>query len=272
MHPVLFQLGPLTIYSYGVCVAAAFLLAIITAAARARRYGWSADVIYDISLYILVASLIGSRLLYVIETPDEFIQAPWEVFMIWRGGLVYYGGVIAAVIAAIVYLKKHRLSVGKGFDLLVPSLALGHAVGRVGCLLNGCCFGKVSFLPWAIRFPKGSPVYFYQLYVEGSLPPGSARSLPVHPTQIYSSIMELFIFVVLATYLPRKKFDGQIFWLYILLYGAGRFFVEFFRADNPAVKWLGVLDLSVPQLMSLAAIVVSAPILILGVRGRRKAA
>ncbi len=271
MHQVLFSWGSLTIYSYGACVAVAFLVAIITAAARARRYGWQSDTIYDICLYILVAALVGSRLLYVIVKPEEFMSAPWEVFMVWRGGLVYYGGVIAAIIAAMVYMRVRRLNVAEGFDLLVPSLALGHAIGRVGCLLNGCCFGKLSSLPWAITFPKDSPVYYYQLYVTGSLKAGSPHSLPVHPTQIYASLMELFIFVVLSVSLPRKKFNGQIFWLYILLYGVGRFLLEFLRADNPAVVRLGTLPLDIPQLVSLAAVVVSAAFLLcMGLRNRRK--
>lgn len=268
MHPILFTLGPLTIYSYGVCVALGFLLGIITAASRVGRYGWKAETVYDLCFHVLIAAIIGSRALYVLVNPAEFIAHPWEVFMIWRGGLVYFGGLLAAVAAGAIFLRRRGIGIAGGFDLIVPSVALGHAVGRVGCYLNGCCFGTISFIPWAAVFPEGSPAYLYQLYNLGFLPPGRACSFPVHPVQLYASLMELSIFVALLFCLARRRFDGQVFWLYIFLYGTGRFMIEFLRADNRAVAHLGVVGLSLPQLMSLAGVALAAVVLV--VKGREK--
>jgi phosphatidylglycerol:prolipoprotein diacylglycerol transferase len=273
MHPILFSYGPLTVYSYGLCVAAAFLAAIVTAAARARHYGWGGEVIYDISIYALVGSLVGARLFYIAENPGEFIGSPGEVFMLWKGGLVYYGGVIGAVAAAFFFLRSRRLSVAECFDICIPSVALGHAIGRIGCFLNGCCFGVRCSLPWAVVFPEGSLAYSFQLYEAGAIPPGSAWSLPVHPVQLYEAIVELGIFLLLVAYFPRKKFHGQIFWMYLLMYGTGRFLLEFLRADNTPV--LGVFGgaMSLPQLMSLAMAAPSAAVLLwMRKRGTIKAA
>ena len=271
MHSILIQFGPLTIYSYGVCIALAFLVAIATAAARARRYGWRAETAYDTCLYAMIASLIGSRLLYVLENPCEFASAPWEALMVWKGGLSYYGGVIAAVIAGAVYLRMRRLNVVEGFDLLIPSVALGHSIGRIGCFFNGCCFGTVCASPLAVVFPEGSPAYSYQLYEVGIIRAGSRYSLPVHPAQLYEALMDLGVFIVLSLMLPRKKFHGQVFLLYFVLYGAGRFFLEFLRADNPAVAFWGSMAINVPQLISLAALLVPTVVLVVaGARNRKR--
>jgi len=268
MHPIVFQFGPLTVYSYGVCVAAAFLVSLATAAWRLKRYGWRPEVAYDIGIYALLAAIAGARLLYIIEDPGEFLASPWEAFMVWKGGLSYHGGLIAAALAGIVYLRSHRLRVAEGFDLLIPSVALGHAVGRIGCFLNGCCFGAVTRLPWGVVFPEGSTAHSFQLCEAGLLTPGTAWSLPVHPTQLYESLAELGIFVALVLYLPRKKFQGEIFWLYIFLYGTARFLLEYVRADSPAVLSVGRTAMSLPQATGLAlALVSAAAIFIMGRRG-----
>jgi len=268
VHPILFRFGPMTIYSYGVCVALAFLLGIITTAARARRYGWPPECIYDTSIYVILGALIGSRLFYIAQNMHEFIASPLDMFMVWKGGLEYYGGVIGAILAAIVYLKKKRINVLECFDLYAPSLALAHAIGRIGCFFNGCCFGRLCALPWAVVFPEGSPAYECHFYEKGIIAPGQVYSAPVHPTQIYEALIELGIFVILSFCFSRKKFHGQIFWLYLVLYGAGRFLVEFLRADNPALVRIGGCGLSSPQLMSLGMLIAGASILIYG--GRQK--
>jgi phosphatidylglycerol:prolipoprotein diacylglycerol transferase len=269
MHPILFTLGPITVYSYGVCVALAFLAAIVTAASRARRYGWKPELIYDVSFYILIAAVVGSRAFYVFTHLDEFAARPWEVFMVWRGGLVFYGGVFGAIVVAAFYFRWHHLKVAAAFDLLIPSVALGHAIGRVGCFLNGCCFGTITRVPWAVVFPPGSPAYTQQLYGQGVLPPDSAWSWPVHPVQLYEAVCELGIYIVLSLYLPRKRFDGEVFWLYFLLYGIVRFVIEFMRADNAAAFYLGGLGLSVPQIISLTALSAAALIIFRFGRQRR---
>lgn len=272
MHPIIVQFGPITIYSYGLCIAIAFLAAIATAAARARQFGWGAENAYDTCLCAMIASLIGSRFFYVLESPREFVSAPWEVFMVWKGGLSFYGGLIGAVVAGAVYLKMRRLNVAEGFDLLIPSVSLGQAIGRIGCFLNGCCFGKVGASPFSVVFPDGSPAYSYQLYEAGVIHPGSACTLPVHPAQLYETLMDLGIFIALSCALSRKKYHGQVFLLYFVLYGAGRFLLEFLRADNPLLMSLGGLALNLQQLISLAALVIATVVLLwAGARNRKKA-
>jgi len=262
VHPILFRFGPLTIYSYGACVAAAFLAAIVTAAARARRCGWGADLVYDVSIPILVGALAGSRLLYVAENPSEFIAAPWEAFMLWRGGLSYYGGLVGAILAAVIFLRVRRISVAECFDILTPSVALGHAIGRVGCFLNGCCFGAPCALPLAVVFPPGSVAHSFYCGEAGAIPQGAVWTPPLHPVQVYESLIELGIFLALAAYFPRRKARGQIFWMYILMYGIARFALECLRADNPPVMVVGGRALSFPQVMSLAAAVLSLVVLL----------
>lgn len=269
MHPVVFTLGPLTIYSYGVFVALAFLVGLMTAAKRFTRYGWRADTAHDLCIWALVAAIIGSRILYVLESPGEFLSSPWEVFKVWQGGLSYHGGLVAAVLAGAVYLRSKRLSIAGGFDLMAPSVALGHAVGRIGCFFNGCCFGRVTLLPWGVVFPEGSVAHSFQLG-EAVIPPGRMWSLPVHPTQLYESLMELGIFIALTLYLPRRRFQGEVFWLYIFLYGVGRFMLEYLRADNPAVFFAGRAGLSLPQAVGAAMALVSGAVIL--AMGRRAGA
>jgi len=273
MHPILFHAGPLTLYSFGVCIAAACLVAIVTAAERAQRYGWPKETIYDLSLYLLIASIVGSRLFYILENPREFASSPGEIFMVWKGGLVFYGGFAGALATAIIFLKIHRRDVAECFDLLIPSVALGHAIGRIGCLLNGCCFGTVSVLPWAVVYPEGSAAYSQQVYEAGILRAGSPCTLPVHPTQIYCALLELGVFAALSLLLPRKKFHGQVFWTYFVLYCPGRFLIEFVRADNPAVLHVGGVGLSLPQVTSLILLAVAVVALrVTGRRGRERGA
>ncbi|HOE26197.1 MAG TPA: prolipoprotein diacylglyceryl transferase [bacterium] len=271
MRPVLFSVGPLTVYWYGVFVALAFLAALATAAGRLKRYGWRPEIAYDIGIYALLAAIAGSRLLYILEDPREFLSSPLEIFKVWKGGLSFLGGLAGAVLAGAVYLRLHRLPVLAGFDLLVPSVALGHAVGRIGCFLNGCCFGAASGVPWAVVFPDGSAAHAYQLREAGLLPPGSAWSIPVHPVQIYESLAEIGIFVALSCCLPRSRFRGEIFLLYLFLYGIARFVLEEFRADTPAILAVGRSALSLPQLTGLGMALVSAALILAAGRRRQGA-
>ena len=144
-----------------------------------------------------------------------------EVFKVWNGGLVYYGGLIGASLACILYTRLKKLRLWKIADILAPSVALGSVFGRIGCLLNGCCYGRACTLPWAIRFPAGNPI-------DPALP-----TYPVHPTQIYDSLLNLGLYLALAWLYRRKKFDGQIFGIYLVSYAVLRSFVELFRGDYP---------------------------------------
>jgi phosphatidylglycerol:prolipoprotein diacylglycerol transferase len=176
----------------------------------------------------LIAAIVGSRLFYVATTFETFAEKPLDIFKIWQGGLVFYGGFIAAALTAVLYLKKRKLPFLATADAVAPALAFGQFLGRLGCFFAGCCYGKICDLPWAVTFRNPE-----------SLAP---INIPLHPTQLYSAFNNLAIFAILSFWSGRKKFNGQIFFLYIFLYGVTRSFLELFRDDFRGVVFNGVLS------------------------------
>jgi phosphatidylglycerol:prolipoprotein diacylglycerol transferase len=219
VHPIAFHLGSLTIRWYGVMMAVAFFAGLWTATRRAKLANVSSDVITDVTLWLMLGSIIGARIVYVTTYwKQEFADQPFsEVFMIQHGGLVYYGGLIGASVAGIIYLRWKKLPVWKIADIVAPSIALGSVFGRIGCLLNGCCYGRVCDLPWAIHFPAGH----------------ETGGVGVHPTEIYDALLNLILYAGLAWLFRHKKFDGQIFAFYLIGYAICRSIVECFRGDYP---------------------------------------
>ena len=223
MHPIAFQLGPLIIHWYGVMIALAFLAGLWTATLRARREKISAEKIADVTLWLMVGGIIGARFVYVTTYwREEFASQPFsEVFMVQHGGLVYYGGFIGAAIASFTYILWKKLPVWKTADVLAPSIALGSVFGRVGCLLNGCCYGRQTDVPWAITFTNPQA---HELS-------GTPLDVPLHPTEIYDALLNFGLYLFLAWIFRRKKFDGQVFATYLLCYAVTRSIVEYFRGD-----------------------------------------
>lgn len=230
MYPVLFKIGPVTIHTYGVFIAAAFLLGINLAARRGAKEGIDSQKILDLCFYILIAAIIGARILYVITEYQEYLEHPFKIFKIWEGGLVFYGGYLLGIAAVIYFLQTHDLPLWKTADILAPYIALGQSIGRWGCFFAGCCHGKPSNLPWAITFtnPKSLAIL----------------NTPLHPTQIYHSLANFFIFLILLWRRPFKKFEGELIWTYTLLYALGRFIIEFFRGDERGSILGGILSTS----------------------------
>ncbi len=217
MHPILIKLGGLTIYTYGFFLALAFSITIVFSRHRAQKAGEDPEQVMDLFFYIIVSGIIGARLFYVATTPKVFLADPIEIFKIWNGGLVFFGGFIGAMLTSLVYMKKKKMNAWKILDIAGPTLALGHSVARLGCFFAGCCYGKECHLPWAVTFNN-----------QHSLAP---IGIALHPTQIYSSINLFIIFCLLMVISRYKKFDGQLFWIYILLYGLTRSIVETLRGD-----------------------------------------
>ena len=230
-------------------IALAFVVGLWTATWRARREKIPADKIADIVLWLMIGGIVGARIIYVTTYwHEEFAGQPWtEVFMIQHGGLVYYGGLIGGILAGAIYILWKKLPFWKTADVLAPSIALGSVFGRAGCLLNGCCYGRPTNVPWAIQFPNGSSAWEQQ-FQEG-LVGANSPSLPVHPTEIYDGLLNLILFLFLAWLFRRKKFDGQVFATYLICYAVFRGIVEYFRGDysnlhyhlglTPA-QWIGV--------------------------------
>ena len=230
MYPTLLHFGKITIYTYGFFLALGFLAGIFLAKTEAKRVGEDPDKILDLAFYILIAAIVGSRIFFVATNPKLYVSAPLEIFKIWNGGLVFYGGFIAALVTGLAYLHLKQMPVWKTTDILAPSLALGQSLGRMGCFFAGCCYGKACTLPWAITFTHPDTL----------APIGK----PIHPTQLYSALTNLAIFIFLFAIRRKKKFDGQLFWMYVLLYGITRSIIELFRGDPRGGLVFDILSIS----------------------------
>ena len=245
MHPILFKIGPITIYTYGVLIATAFFLGLALAARQARVEGEDPQKIMDLSFYILISAIAGSRLLYIVVEYKEYISNPLRIFKVWEGGLVFYGGFIMAMAVVIIYVKKNEMSLWKVGDILAPSVAIGQGVGRLGCFFAGCCYGRETDVPWAVIFKNPNTL--------------APMDVHLHPTQLYDSANGFIIFAALLILRKFKKFDGQLFWTYTLLYAVGRFIVEIFRGDE---RGFVTASLSTSQFIAIPLFAVSIVMLI----------
>jgi phosphatidylglycerol:prolipoprotein diacylglycerol transferase len=255
MHPILFEVGGFTIYSYGVLLAAAYLIGLQFARVRARARGLDAQRVMDLGIWIIISALIGARLLLFLVDFRQFTSSARDFMSIGRSGGVFYGGLIAAVAVAFWYIRRYQMPLWTTTDVFAPGIALGHAVGRMGCLLAGCCFGRETSVPWAITFHN--PVAAANV--------GTPLGVPLHPTQVYEAVAELLILgLLLATERRGRPFAGRTFWGYMLLYGITRFAIEFYRGD-PRGFLFGAISTS--QFVSV--ILVPVAILMLYVLGRR---
>jgi len=241
MHPTLIQIGPFALHSYGFMLAISFFLGILLAARRAPARGVSPDRVFDTSLAIVFASVVGARLMYVVFHRGE-IHSLIDVIAVWRGGLTMYGGVLAAMAAAWVYVRRRGIPFLRMADIIAPSLGLGLMLTRVGCFLNGCCYGKPTDSWLGVHFPDST--------FGGQLFAGEA----LHPTQLYSSAIGLVTVLALLAIDRRRRPEGQLFAFYLILAGVGRFGLDFFRAYEANVYL--VWSLTVNQLISVGGVLV----------------
>jgi phosphatidylglycerol:prolipoprotein diacylglycerol transferase len=215
MHPILFEVGPLKIFTYGFFLALAFLSAVYLAGREAQRLGLPVGRFYDLCFYIILAAVVGSRLVYVLLDLKSFLAHPLKIFALWEGGLVFHGGVVLALVVAFYYMKVHNLPWRTCLDSLAVGTPVGQFFGRLGCFMAGCCYGSPSNLPWAVTF--ASPE---------SLCPVKE---PLHPAQLYEAFLALGVFAVIYNFRTRKRYDGQMVLIYFGLAGLVRFTVEIFR-------------------------------------------
>jgi phosphatidylglycerol:prolipoprotein diacylglycerol transferase len=241
MHRTIIDFGSVGIRSYGVMLVIAFWLGIELSSRLAAKRGMDPARILDLGLVVLFSSLVGSRLLYVVSHLGEYAHDKLGVFRIWEGGLTFYGGLVAGVVFGILYLKRKGLRVLEVTDIVSPQIALGIALARVGCFLNGCCFGKETGLPWGVVFPPDCQA--------GWVLPG----LHLHPTQLYSAAANLAIFVFLRTMLRRRLPAGMVFSAFIVLYGTWRFAIDYLRYYETSM-YLGSVSITWNQVFSLAMV------------------
>jgi phosphatidylglycerol:prolipoprotein diacylglycerol transferase len=223
VHPILFNAGSITIYSYGVLLAAAYLAGLAMAVKRARAAGYDGNRIMDLGIWVIIAALVGAKALLFVVDFNHFTSS-WEEFTtLLRSGGVFYGGLIAAIVVCIYQLRKHKLPLWPSADLFAPGIGLGYMVGRLGCLMAGCCYGKPTDVAWAITFTD--PAANFNV--------GTPLNVPLHPTQLYESAAGLVILVAVLLLEKRPgSFPGRTFWSFAFLYSVLRFIIEFYRGDD----------------------------------------
>lgn len=266
MHPDIVTFGPFSIRSYGFMLAIGFLTGILIATKRARKAGENPEHIYNLSIWLVISSLIGARLYYIITHFNEFRAeeglSPFVRYfqelknMFWPvgsdgqvgiSGLILFGGLISATLVAVLYLKYYKLRISKYLDILAPSLGIGEFFTRIGCFLNGCCFGKPTESWVGVVFPESSAAgYFYQ---------GTA----LHPAQLYSAFAGLAIFFILLALERYKRFDGFTALLYFILYSLGRFIIDFFRYYESQMIITGI---SQNQLLSIFVFITASFVMV----------
>ena len=260
MYPELFRIGSFPINTYGVFLALAFLSAILIAVRLAARDGLPRERIYDLCLWMLLASLVGSKILMLFTEP-EYRDHPLQLFSLdfLRSGGVFYGGLLGALLAGYFLMKRYRLPWWKTADACAPGIAIGNFFGRQGCFAAGCCWGKPTTLPWGVKFTE-----------LGHEITGVPTDTYLHPTQLYESFAMLLVFFFLFWLHKRKRFNGQVILAYALLYSVIRFLIEFLR-DDPRGDILGLTTLTGLSTSQLISIVVGISALIILIVRRRRA-
>jgi phosphatidylglycerol---prolipoprotein diacylglyceryl transferase len=218
MYPLLFQLGPVPIHTYGFLIAVGFLMAVFVIRRLAARAGLDVERVLDLTFWSLLVGFVGCRILFVITRLDYFLNDPVAIFRLWEGGLVFLGGPLAVIPFVLWYTRKHQLPLWKTMDVLIPGLVIGHMFGRFGCLSAGCCYGKPTDLPWGIKF-------------HSELVDRGFHGIPLHPTQLYEATALGILFAGLLWVFRHRKFDGQVVLTYFMAYPVIRSIVETFRGD-----------------------------------------
>lgn len=270
MHPVLIDFGIFKLHTYGLMIAIAFLVGMQLGTREARRVDLSPgkrfdQFILDLCFWILVVSMVGSRVLFIIVNwGGEYSRDPLKIFRFWEGGLVFYGGFLSAVLFSVWYSRRHGHDFFQVADILIPSVALGAFFGRLGCLAAGCCWGGTvdSDFALAVQFPEGSLIHSSQR-AHGLIAPDAPWSLHVHPVQLYDSGGELLIFFFLMFMRGRKRFHGQLLLLHLFLYPIHRSLLESIRGDTErGVYDIFGLPLSTSQIISILVAVAAIGTLI----------
>ncbi|WP_029551373.1 prolipoprotein diacylglyceryl transferase [Thermocrinis jamiesonii] len=238
MFPVLFEVFGIKIYTYGVLVAMGVFLAYFLLLRLGKKEGLNVNHIENTLLLALIFGIVISRITYIMEHPEQ-IKSIADVFAIWQGGLTFFGGLIGGIVGVLIGTYKYKLPIWKIADLSVIAVAIAHSIGRLGCTSAGCCYGKpflAENINPGIHFSDKFP-FFYVVFPEGAVAP---PYMPLYPTQLMEFLGLLVIFFILLLFSKRKPFDGFLFALYMLLYGALRFFLEFYRGVTPPIQPIGL--------------------------------
>jgi len=231
------KLAPIYVHSWGVMLLIGLAAGTWWLTKTGRNYGFELEDWIDFALVILLSGVGGARLLYVLLHLHEYGSAPMTILYVWQGGLAFHGGVVGGIIGGYIFARTRQISFPLLADLSAPALALGTAFTRIGCFLNGCCYGTECHLPWAVVFPP--------------ITEAGAGGIPRHPTQLYAVVANAVIFAVLAKLAPRVRVRGNLFLLYLVLYSIYRFLIEFFRRGASAVVFAPLAPLTQAQTASI---------------------
>jgi phosphatidylglycerol:prolipoprotein diacylglycerol transferase len=253
MFPVLFSIGPFTLHTYGIFVATGIVAGVLVTIRIGRSRGIMPQNILDMSFIIIFSGIIGSRLLYILMNLSYYGSNPLDMPKLWQGGLVFSGGLLAGLIALIWHARQKDYNLLLLGDIWSPGVAIGQGIGRIGCFMAGCCYGKPTTVAWGVIFTD---------------PRSLARlNIPLHPTQVYSSLSGFVIFIILMILTAKKKFEGQVLLWFLILHSASRLLVERFRGDDrgliPGTDW------SVTQ-FSTVFILIGAVIMLLIMKTRQE--
>lgn len=256
MYPLLLEFGPISIYSYGVFLAAAYIAALQFGLRRADHAGLNGQRVMDLGILAIITALVGAKLLLFFVDFDRFTSDPAQLMVLLKSGGVFYGGLLLAVPMSWWYIRRHKLPLWTTCDLFAPGIALAQGVGRLGCLLAGCCYGKVTDLPWGITFTS----------TLAAANVGTPLEIALHPTQIYEAAAALLILgALLVGERHWRPFPGRTFWTYLLLYGTVRLVIEFYRGDPR-----GTIFDSIPTSQFLSALIIPASLFMLFFLGRNR--
>jgi len=245
MYPDLFSINSLTIHSYGLFAAIGFTVALLMTIIRGKDQGITSQQVLDMGVIVILCGIFGSRLVYVLINFSYYMNRPIDVLKVWEGGLVFSGGLIAAMLATSWHLKRHAISFWETGDLWAPAVALGQSIGNAGCFMAGCGYGKLTAMRWGVVYTHPQ-----------SLAP---LNIPLHPTQLYASLSGISIFLVLMVLHTKKQFEGQVLLWFLILHSTARLLVERFRGDNRG--WVPGTDMSVTQLLTTLILVASVAML-----------
>jgi phosphatidylglycerol---prolipoprotein diacylglyceryl transferase len=264
MHPILLKLGPLTIHTYGFMMALGVALGLWFIYVQAKKAGLDAPRIMDAAFYTIIVSLIGAKLILLAGNLSFYLSNPRELFSLARSGGVFQGGLTFGVIFALWYFRRKKIPTWATADIIGPALALGHGFGRIGCFSAGCCYGSECSLPWSAVFRNE--------YASGLT--GVPLNTAVHPVQLYEAALNFLNFLVLFLILKRKKFDGQVFSLYIVNYSVIRFLTEYFRGDHGENVYFlrgasALSSLSYPQLYCILGVIAGIALAVILKRRKR---
>lgn len=261
------------VFGYGFMMFVGFTTATLLAAKRVRKVGLEPDIIWDLMMWLLLPGLLGARIVYLMQYGDRVLDGKQGVqklvalIALWDGGIVFYGCIIGGVLGMLAFCRLRNINPLVLGDVIAPSLFVGEGFGRIGCLLYGCCFGAECSLPWAVRFPPDS-ITFERLVARGTIPPDAVATVPLHPTQIYSSISAFLLAALLSWYFRHRPFDGAVLALAWILYPIVRYVLEIYRDDEPGRMGL---DLTFSQLMSIGLVVSGIIAMVMfSRRGRRQ--